>query len=110
MLLSISCFASNAIHLSCEGVMTEITYNDEPIPVGSYFILNKQDKTLEEAATQADLQLDSHEKTLKHAFLSSPTHYTTKDGLISINRHTLEYFNNRHMKTHGICKVVTPLI
>jgi hypothetical protein len=99
------CASENLVYLTCEGVVTDTAFNKEVKKVKNDFLINKEDKTIQQIITGL-----SEEQTanLRMSYVETPTQFVSTNELLSINRHTLEYSVDGFLSTRitGYCKIV----
>lgn len=99
--------SENLIYLTCEGVVTDTAFDKEVKKVKNDFLINKDDKTIQQIITGLT---EEQTGNLRMRYVETPTQFVSENGLLSINRRTLEYSVDGVMSTriNGDCKIVKP--
>ncbi|KJG03274.1 hypothetical protein [Photobacterium angustum] len=109
LFLSGSCLASDVIYLNCDGIVTDSAFNKKVKNVKNDFLINKNEKYIQQIITG---MTEEQTEDLRHSYVETATQYVTKNGFLSINRHTLEYSIKgvMGMNINGVCRVLKPAI
>lgn len=102
--------ASDVIYLSCEGKLVSNEFTSSKV-VRNSFLINKKDMYIQQVITGID---ESSSDSLKYHYRETDTQYISEHDILSINKHTLEYYMNgadyAGVSLRGKCKALKPSI
>lgn len=103
--ISTSCFASDLIYLTCDGVVRDGELNAEVKKFKNDFLIDLRNKTVQQIITGLT---EEQTRDLRRDFIETETQFVTVDNSLSFNRLTLEYRLKGAMgfSISGICKKV----
>lgn len=107
--LSLSASADELVYLTCNGLAKDTELNTALKETKNDFLINKKTMTIQQIITGMSAE---ETRNLRQKIKDSGTQYISENGMIAINKHTLEYSVSGFMglSINGRCKVVKPEI